>query len=79
MHEIHKIVGVMHTVAFADGALEAKSARDSRHRLFLKGTWSEQIANRTSNGAARANKSDNNCSYQGDLGIKKVDFLLQNA
>ena len=69
----------MHTVVLADGALEAKSARDSCHRLFLKGAWSEQIANRTSNRAARASKSDNNCSYQGNLGVKKVDFLMQNA
>ena len=35
--EIHKIVGVMHTIVFADGALEAKRVRDSSHRLFLKG------------------------------------------
>ena len=69
----------MHTVAVADGALEAKSARDSRHRLFLKGAWGEQIVNRTSNRAARASKSNNNCSYQGDLGVKKADFLMQNA
>ena len=69
----------MHTVVLADGALEAKSARDSRHRLFLKGAWSEQMANRMSNRAARASKSDNNCSYQGNLGVKKVDFLMQNA
>ena len=74
--EIRKIEGVMHTIVFADGAPEGKSARDSRHRLFLKGAWSDQIANRTSNGAARASKSDNNCSYQGNLGVKKVDFLM---
>ena len=69
----------MHTVVFADGALEAKSARDSRHRLFLKGAWSDQIANRTSSGAARASKSDNNCSHQGNLGVEKVDFLMLDA
>ena len=54
--EIHKIVGVMHTTFFADGALEAKRARDSSHRLFLKGAWSKQIANPTSNGETRASK-----------------------
>ena len=69
----------MHTIVFADGALEAKGARDSRHRLFLKGAWSDQIANRTSSGAARASKSDNNCFHQGNLGVKKIDFLMQNA
>ena len=72
--EIHKIVGVMHIIFFADGALEAKRARDSSHRLFLKGAWSKQIANRTSNGETRASKSDKRCSYQGHLGSKKWLF-----
>ena len=77
--EIHKIVGVMHTIVFADGALEAKRARDSSHRLFLKGAWSKQIANRTSNGETRASKSDKRCSYQGHLGVEKVVILMHNA
>ena len=47
-YEIHKHVGVLHAVVFADGALKAKSARESSHRLFLKGATSEHIANRTS-------------------------------
>ena len=55
---IHKNVGVLHAVVFADGALEAKSARESGHRLFLKGAWSEEKANRTSNRATRASKND---------------------
>ena len=69
----------MHTIAFAGGALEAKSARDSGHRLFLKWAWSGQITNRTSNGATRAIKSDKNYSYQAQLGVKKVDLLMQTA
>ena len=73
------MVGVMHTVVFADGALEAKSARDSSHRLFLKGAWSGQITNRTSNGATRAIKSDKNYSHQAQLNVKKVDLLMQTA
>ena len=78
-YEIHKNVGVLHAVVFADGALEAKSARVSSHRLFLKGAWSEQKANRTSNGATRASESEKKGSYQGRLGIKKVIFLIENA
>ena len=77
--EIHKIVGVMHIIFFVDGALEAKRARDSSHRLFLKGAWSKQIANRTSNGETRASKSDKRCSYQGHLGVEKVVILMHNA
>ena len=50
-HEIYKIEGVMHAVVYVDGALEAKCARDSSHRRFLKGAWSGQRAKRTSNGA----------------------------
>ena len=69
----------MHTAVFADGALEAKSAGDSSHRPFLKGAWSGQITNRTSNGATRAIKSDKNYSYQAQLGVKKVDLLTQTA
>ena len=56
-YEIHKNVGVLHAIVFADGALEAKSARESSHRLFLKGAWSEERANRTSNRATRASKN----------------------
>ena len=55
--KIYKNVGVLHTIVFADGALEAKSARESGHRLFLKGAWSEETANGTSNRATRASKN----------------------
>ena len=78
-HEIYKIEGVMHAVVYVDGALEAKCARDSSHRRFLKGAWSEQRARRTSNGAARASKSDNKCFSEGRLGIKKGRILMQSA
>ena len=78
-HEIHKIVGVTNIIFFADGALEAKRARDSSHRLFLKGAWSEQRANRRSNGATRASKSDKNGSDERRLGVKRVSFLMQSA
>ena len=69
-YEIYKHVGVLHAIAFAVGAQEAKNERESSHRLFLKGTWSESKANRTSNRATRAMKSDNKCSFKGRLGIK---------
>ena len=69
----------MHIVVFADGALEAKNARESSLKLFLKGAWSEQRANRRSNGATRASKSDKNGSDEHRLGVEKVSFLMQNA
>ena len=78
-HEIYKIEGVMHAVVYVDGALEAKWARDSSHRRFLKGAWSEQRAKRTSNGAIRVSKSRKNGFYKGCIGIKKVRFLMQDA
>ena len=78
-HESYKIEGVMHAVVYVDGALEAKCARDSSHKRFLKGAWSAQRAKRTSNGATRASKSDKNCYYRGRLGVKKVRFLMQEA
>ena len=70
-HEIYKIEGVMHAVVYVDGALEAKCALDSSHRRFLKGSWSGQRAKRTSNGATRASKSYEKCSYEGRLWHKK--------
>ena len=78
-HEIHKIEGVMHAVVYEREALEAKWARDSSHKRFLKGAWSAQRAKRTSNGATRATKSDKNRSYKGHMGIKKVRILMQYA
>ena len=78
-HETYKIEGVMHAVGYVDGALEAKCARDSRHRQFLKRALGVQVADRTSNGGTRASKSDKRCSYQCNLAIKKGSFLVQNA
>ena len=78
-HEIYKIAGVMATVVFADGALEAKNARESSQRLFLKRAWGEQRANRRSSGATRASKSGKNGSYEGHQGIQKVSLLMPYA
>ena len=36
-HETYKIEGVMHAVVYVERALEAKCARDSSRRRFLKG------------------------------------------
>ena len=77
--EINKNVSVLHAVVFAEGALEAKNARESSHRLFLKGARSEKRANRTSNRATRASKSDKSSSYEGRLGVKKVKFSIESA
>ena len=43
-YETYKFAGVMHAVVVADGALEAKCARDSSHRPFLKSSRSGKIA-----------------------------------
>ena len=75
-YEIYKNVDVLHAVVFAEGAVEAKNARESSHRLFLKGARSEKRANRTSNRATRASKSEKSSSYEGRLGVKKVCFLI---
>ena len=69
----------MHAVVYVDGALEAKCARDSCHRRFLKGAWSGQRAKRTSNGATWASKSYQKWYYEGRLGVKKVKILMQDA
>ena len=69
-HEIGRIEGVMHAVVYVDGTLEAKCARDSSQKRFLKGAWSAQRAKRTSNGATRATKTHKSCYYRGRLGVK---------
>ena len=65
----------MHAVVYEDGALEAKCARDSSQKRFLKGAWSGQRAKRTSNGATRASKSYEKYAYEGRFGGEKsVNF-----
>ena len=46
---------------------------------ILKGARSEKRANRTSQGATRASKSDKRSSYEGRLGVKKVKISIESA
>ena len=78
-YEIYKNVDVLHAVVFAEGALEAKNARESSHRRFLKGAWSQQIAKRTSNGTTITSKIDKNGFDERRLGVKRVNCLMQNG
>ena len=69
----------MHTVIFAHGALEAKSAQVmGRLQNFDRGTERKR-ANRTSQRATRASKSDKSSSYEGRLGVKKVKISIESA
>ena len=43
-YEIHKFAGVMHAIVVADGAMEAKCARESGHRPFFKSSRSGAMA-----------------------------------
>ena len=58
-YENRKLAGVMQVIVAADGALEAKCARESRHRPFSKGPRSEQTAIRTTKQVTRASINDN--------------------
>ena len=78
-YEFCKIRGAMHTIIFDDGALEAKNARESSHRLFLERARSEKRANRTSNRATRASKNNKSSSYESRLGVKKVNVMIKNV
>ena len=55
--------------------LEAKTARESSHRLFLKGARSEHIANRTGNRATRASNNDNLVCALSRLGGQKSEVF----
>ena len=46
---------------------------------ILIGARSETRANRTSQGATRASKSDKSSSYEGRLGVKKVKISIEIA
>ena len=46
---------------------------------ILIGARSEKRANRTSQGATRASKSDKSSSYEGRLGVKKVKISIESA
>ena len=60
---------------FCRRGLEAKNARDSGHRRFLKGAWGEHIANRASNWTTRAGKNDKLCFFVLPFGCQKSDFV----
>ena len=87
-HEMHKESNKLHTKliksqvvyipSFCKRGLEAKTARESSYRLFLKGARSEHIANRTSNRATRAIKNDKIWSFFCRLGVKPVIFLIES-
>ena len=67
-YENRKLAGGMQAIVDADGPLETKCARESRHRPFSKGPRSEQITIRTSKRATRASIND-----------KKVICLIGSA
>ena len=62
-YENRKLAGVMQAIVAVGEALEAKCARDSRHRPFSKGPRSEQIAIRTSKRVTRPNINDKKGSF----------------
>ena len=73
--ENRKLAGVMQAIVVADGALEAKCARESRHRPFSKGPRSEQIAIRTSKRVARTSINNTKGSFWSRSGGQKSDIF----
>ena len=56
---------------FCKRGLEAKTTRESSHRLFLKGAWSEQIAMGAAKRAKIANQMAKNALIEAVWGSKK--------
>ena len=54
--EFHKIASAMHTMLFADWALEAKMHKSWAIVIILMGSWSEKKLNRANKGARRTAK-----------------------
>ena len=78
-YEIHKFAGVMHAVVVADGALEAKWARHSSHRPFLKSSRSGKMAIWTAKRPTKASRKGKPDPFWSRLGGKKVICLIGSA
>ena len=69
----------MHTLIFADGALGAKNARDCSQKQYFDAGMERQNGDRNGQKSEKSKLNDNNCSYWGCLGVKKVNVLIKIA
>ena len=79
VYEIHKIAGVMHTLIFADGALEAKSAQVMGRLQNFNGLKKRKISVRSGQKSEKSKSNDKTCSYRGRSGVKKMEFSIKSA
>ena len=79
VYEIHKIAGVMHTLIFADGALEAKSAQVMGRLQNFNGLKKRKNSDRNGQKSEQSKSNAKKCSYRGRLGVKKVEFSIKSA
>ena len=78
-YEIYKNVNVMHAVVFADRAQEAKSEQVVGHNQNFNGLKKRNNSDRNGQKSEKSKSNDKKCSYRGRLGVKKVNFFIENA
>ena len=79
VYEINKIVSMMHTLIFADGALGAKNAPHSGQKHHFEEGMERTNSDRNGQKSEKSKSNDKKCSYRGRLGVKKVEFSIKSA
>jgi len=69
----------MHTLIFADGALEAKSAQVMGRLQNSNGPKKRKNSDRNGQQSEKSKSNDKTCSYRGRLGVKKMEFSIKSA
>ena len=71
VYEIDKIVASMHTLIFADGALEAKNARDCSQKQYFDAGMERKNGDRNGQKSEKSKYNCKKCLYRSLLGVKK--------
>ena len=77
--EFHKIASAMHTILFADWALEAKNAQVTGHSETFDRLMERKKTEPNEQRSDRNGQSEENSRFALLLGVQKVVFLMQNG
>ena len=77
--EFHKVASAMHTILFADWALEAKNAQVTAHSETFDRLMERKKTEPNEQRSDRKGQSDENSRFALLLGVQTVVFLMQNG
>ena len=77
--EFHKVASAMHTILFADWALEAKNAQVTAHSETFDTLMERTNTEPNEQRSDRKGQSEENSRFALLLGIQKVVLLMQNG